>query len=104
MRPFYLIIALLGLSPMVLAQSSLSIVSLQRDVWGNTDAQYIQSAGSVENVSDQSVVVKVRMEEILIVPNTLNYFCWAQCYEPGVLVSPSSLTLAPGRAHEHILW
>lgn len=95
MRYLYLL-SLLVINFSLMAQSSLSIVSLQRDVWGNTDANYIQSAGSVENSSSQTLVVKVRMEEIDVVPNTLNYFCWAQCYEPGVLVSPSSLTLAPG--------
>jgi hypothetical protein len=81
----------------VLAQSSLSIVYLNRDVWGNTDANYIQAAGTVENVSDQTVVAKVRAQEISIVPGTVNYFCWAQCYEPGVLLSPSSITLEPGQ-------
>jgi len=81
----------------VFAQSSLSIVYLNRDVWGNIDANYIQAAGTVENVSNQTVEIKVRAQEISIISGTLNYFCWAQCYEPGVMLSPSSITLEPGQ-------
>jgi hypothetical protein len=79
-------------------QSSLNITSLQSEAWGNTDALYIQATGVVENVSGSSVAVKVRATEIDVVPGTLNYFCWAQCYEPGITVSPSSITLAPNES------
>lgn len=92
--PALLGICLLALP--VLAQSSLSIVSWPGEGWGNTDANYIQVAGGIENVSSVEVEVKVVAEEIDIVPGALHYFCWAQCYEPGVLLSPTSLTLAPG--------
>lgn len=91
--------ALLGtclLALPVLAQSSLSIVSWPGEGWGNTDANYIQVAGGIENISSVEVEVKVVAEEIDIVPGALHYFCWAQCYEPGVLLSPTSLILAPG--------
>jgi hypothetical protein len=37
--------------------------------------------------------VKVLAEEISIVPGTLHYYCWERCYEPGVLLSPTSLAI-----------
>jgi len=92
----FIALAILGCAG-VSAQSSLSIVYLNSNVWGNTDANYIQAAGTVENISNQTIVAKVRAQEISIVPGSLNYFCWAQCYEPGVLLSPSAVTLEPGQ-------
>ncbi|MCF8257181.1 MAG: T9SS type A sorting domain-containing protein [Flavobacteriales bacterium] len=79
-----------------IAQNSLTVVSMPQEVWGNTDASFIQAAGGVENISGSAVEVKVRSQEVSIVPGTLNYFCWAQCYEPGVTLSPTSITLQPG--------
>jgi len=79
-----------------IAQNSLTIVSMPQEVWGNTDAAYIQAPGSVENTSGSAVEVKVRSTEVSVIPGTLNYFCWAQCYEPGVTLSPTSITLQPG--------
>lgn len=80
----------------LLAQSSLSIVSLEREAWGNTTTSRISASGVVQNNSDVAIEVKVSSQEISVIPGTLNYFCWAQCYEPGVTVSPSSLTIEPG--------
>lgn len=88
---YYLFTSVVGFS-----QSSLSIVSWPGEGWGNTDANYIQVAGGVENISSLEIEVKVRAEEIDVVSGALHYFCWAQCYEPGVMVSPTSLILAPG--------
>lgn len=79
-----------------IAQNSLTIVSMPQEVWGNTDAAYIQAPGAVENTSGSAVEVKVRSTEVSVIPGTLNYFCWAQCYEPGVTLSPTSITLQPG--------
>ncbi len=75
------------------AQGSLRLVSLQTEVWGNTNAPYIQATGIVENTSAQSLEVKVIAQELSVVPGTLNYYCWERCYEPGVLLSPTSLTI-----------
>jgi len=75
------------------AQSNLQIVSLQTEVWGNSNAPIIQAIGIVENLSAQDIEVKVMAEEISIVPGTLHYYCWERCYEPGVLLSPTSLTI-----------
>lgn len=79
------------------AQSSLSIAALEREAWGNSTSSTIQAGGTIENISGQSVEVKVSSEEISVIAGTLNYFCWAQCYEPGVTVSPSSITIEPGQ-------
>jgi hypothetical protein len=92
-----LTLALAFTSTSALAQSSLSIVALEREVWGNTTSSIIQSNAAVENISDQSISVKVSSEEISVVAGTLNYFCWAQCYEPGVTVSPTAVTIEPGQ-------
>jgi hypothetical protein len=78
------------------AQNSLQIVSWPGEGWGNTDAQYIQVPGSVENTGSTPLEVKVVALELDVIPGTLHYFCWERCYEPGVLLSPTSLTLAPG--------
>lgn len=93
MRRLLHLTLLLSLPLISLAQSSLRIVSLQTEVWGNTNANYIQATGIVENVTSQSVEVKVLAQEISVVPGTLNYYCWERCYEPGVLLSPTSLTI-----------
>ena len=79
------------------AQNSLTIASLERNVWGAATTSIMQSIGTVENTNGSGPIA-VRAERITIdtVPGSQNYFCWEQCYEPPTSISPTTITLAPG--------
>ncbi|MFM1876723.1 MAG: hypothetical protein RL266_2460 [Bacteroidota bacterium] len=80
------------------AQNSLSIVSLNRSVWGSVEQSIMQSEGTIENTNG-SAPIAVRVERITVdtVPGSQNYFCWEQCYEPPTSVSPTALTIPVGQ-------
>jgi hypothetical protein len=79
------------------AQSNLSIVALNRAVWGSVETTIMQSIGTIENTNGTAPIA-IRASRITIdtVPGTQNYFCWEQCYEPPTSVSPTTITLAQG--------
>lgn len=83
------------------AQNSLSILTLETDVWGSVETSLMQSVGIIENTNG-TVPIAVRASRITIdtVPGTVNYFCWEQCYEPPTSVSPTTITLNPGQRME----
>lgn len=83
------------------AQNSLTILNLDRDVWGSVETTLMQSVGTIENTNGTSAIA-VRAERITIdtVPGTQNYFCWEQCYEPPTSVSPTTISLDPGQRME----
>jgi hypothetical protein len=55
----------------------------------------------VQNISDQTVSVRVRRNVISAVPGSTNYFCWNVCFTETVNVSPNSLaiSMAPGEVN-----
>ena len=50
----------------------------------------------VKNNSGTARTVKVKKRHIEIVAGTQNYFCWVNCYAPGVFVSSQSFLMQPG--------
>ncbi len=83
------------------AQNSLSILTLETDVWGSVETSIMQSIGTIENTNGTAAIA-VRAERITIdtVPGTQNYFCWEQCYEPPTSISPTTISLDPGQRME----
>ena len=47
----------------------------------------------VKNLTDKDIDVKVRKNEIVLLENTVNTFCWGSCFMPSVYVSPSPITI-----------
>ncbi|MCB9186187.1 MAG: T9SS type A sorting domain-containing protein [Flavobacteriales bacterium] len=83
------------------AQNSLSILNLNTMVWGSVDQSIVQTEGTIENTNGSAPInVKVMRMTIDTVPGTDNYFCWDQCYEPPVSVSPTAITIQPGQRVE----
>lgn len=82
----------------VFGQSSLSILNIETMVWGSVEDNLLQTTGTVENTNG-SAPIDVRVMRITedTVPGTDNYFCWEQCYEPPVSVSPTTMSIAPGQ-------
>lgn len=59
----------------------------------------IVSEINVQNVGTESVTINVVRQELLVVPNTINQFCWAGlCYSPTQDTSGFTMTLAPGES------
>ena len=81
-----------------MAQSSLTVASLERNVWGSVEENIMQSLGSIENTNG-SGPVDVRVQRITVdtVPGSQNYFCWEQCYEPPTSISPTAMTIPVGQ-------
>ena len=90
----------------VLVSVSLSAQSLEiLDMEGNTiDEDYvieelsseelIENHFMVANVSSSSIHVKVKKYILEELDGTEAYFCWLNCYDPSVFISPSSLKIA----------
>lgn len=93
-----LLAALVLTNTAVFAQSSLSVLNLETMVWGSVDQNLLQTTGTVENTNG-SAPIDVRVMRITedTVPGTDNYFCWEQCYEPPVSVSPTTMSIQPGQ-------
>ncbi len=65
-----------------------------------TDMEMVAHA-IVSNNTDQSMDVKVRRNQLQMIDETLNQFCWgANCYPPNIDESPGFLTLTPGQSTE----
>jgi len=47
----------------------------------------------VSNTTGNNLEVMCKKTEISVVPNTMNYFCWFQCYGPNVFVGPDPLMI-----------
>jgi hypothetical protein len=78
---------------------SLSLSDVDRAVWGSVESgTIITSEAVVTNNSGNPIDVRVESEDLTVLANTLNYFCWGQCYEPGITLSPNTITLQPGQS------
>lgn len=64
--------------------------------------QEIVSHIAVQNAGTQDVTIKVAREEVNVIGNTSNQFCWAGiCFSPSTDTSATEMTLAPGEiTHE----
>ena len=53
---------------------------------------------TILNTGSTSVDVSVARISQTLAPHHVSYFCWTQCYDPAVSVSPDIVTLAPGES------
>ena len=53
----------------------------------------------VTNTSSGSLRIICEREDISVVPETMVYFCWGQCFNPSIFISPS-LSLEAGASSE----
>jgi len=79
------------------------LVEDQSDIWvlgDPSDGELIIELG-VKNISTNSLDVICKKQEIEVIANTTNLFCWAgQCFSPFVFESPVSQPIAPGELTE----
>lgn len=80
----------------MLFSQSLSLSNVNATISGlSSDFELICDADVVNNSS--STVNVLASRQVLEGPlGTVNYFCWAACYEPPVSVSPSSIAIEAG--------
>jgi len=57
-------------------------------VTGPSTTQTFEEDLYVTNNTDTTVKIRVRRKQILVNPNSIDYFCWFQCYGPPVNVDP----------------
>lgn len=87
------------LIPSVAWAQSLTLSNVERSVWGSAEpGTIITSEAVVTNSSSSQMNVKVSSQDLTVLGGTVNYFCWGQCFEPGVFVSPNHITLQPGES------
>jgi hypothetical protein len=64
---------------------------------GSPDDPVIQAHVSITNTSTDTIHLLVKKDDIELLENTFNTFCWIDlCYPPDVIVSPVAMELAPG--------
>jgi len=51
---------------------------------------------TVQNVSANTINIRVSREVLSATPGTENYFCWVGCYLAGTSTSPDQVSFAPG--------
>lgn len=73
-----------------------NISNTEITVTGHPDSLIVAYHVHVKNNAANSISVKVKKTEISTIPNTANYFCWVNCYQPTTFVSTSSLNMAAG--------
>lgn len=65
------------------------------DLWSEMVTEIV-----VENISSNSIDVKVKRQPISLIQGTSNYFCWTQCYGPAINESPDPITMTAGEVNE----
>lgn len=72
---------------------------------GDTITIYIENTYAVEkhiyitNTSSIDINVKVKKDELILLPGAFNTFCWGQCWAPHVTTSPISITIPAGQTN-----
>jgi hypothetical protein len=51
---------------------------------------------SIKNISSGTKLVKAKKEEIYVVPNSMNTFCWVVCWANFIYVSPMGVEIGSG--------
>lgn len=65
-------------------------------VYGTTADNLLTVNVDVTNTTQSNVNVMAKRVENSIIPGSVNYFCWIQCYAPSVDQSPSPLPISAG--------
>lgn len=68
------------------------------DLWSEMVTEIV-----VENISSNSIDVKVKRQLISLVQGSENYFCWTQCYDPIISESPDPITMDGGAVNDSSL-
>ncbi len=68
-------------------------------IHGTPDETQLELHLSVRNQSTQPLDVRAAIHILEAVPEHLIYFCWTNCYAPGVTESPDVETIAPGETN-----
>lgn len=64
---------------------------------GSPDDELIEANVFITNTTSDTIYLLVKKEDIELLENTFNTFCWIDlCYPPNVIVSPVAMALAPG--------
>lgn len=51
--------------------------------------------GNIRNLTSEPIDVLVKSSPQFMPQGSITFFCWAQCYNPSVIVSPTALTAEP---------
>ncbi len=86
--------------PLLWTQSLEILESSPVLITGSADATQLEFHLSVRNNSAQTLDVRAAIEILEAEENHLIYFCWTNCYAPGVLESPDVETIAPGEINK----
>lgn len=92
----FLIIFSLTSALYVKGQDFLNITAGDFLVTGSVNNSNLDGHISVENTSISDLSVRVLRDNSLLMNGHQSYFCWAQCYDTTVSLSPDPLTI-PGR-------
>lgn len=60
---------------------------------GDISDELIEWHLKVKNLTDKDIDVKVKKNEIYLLENTVNTFCWGSCFMPTVYTSPVSVKI-----------
>lgn len=98
MKNFIIIIASCLCTSITMAQ--LAPISPPSTVYGDYNASAIEIKVAVQNTSGSNMNVKVRRDDVSVVPGSNNSFCWDKCYSPFVSVSESPLMILAGAIND----
>ena len=58
----------------------------------------------VTNNSASSITVGVKKEHISVIPGTINTFCWGNCFDSSIYISPIVIAIAAGATNTSDFW
>lgn len=68
-------------------------------IHGTPDQTLLEFHLSVRNISNSAKTVKAKIVPLDVNPNHTLYFCWTNCYAPGILESPDEERINPGETN-----
>ena len=104
MKQIFPIIALIFLVSAVSAQS-LVLKNTMGATINNGDTLVFYDSDSyalisehiyVQNISSQAINVAAKKTELSVTPNTINYYCWVNCYPSSIFYSLDTLNMPAG--------
>lgn len=91
-------IAVLLFANLINAQS-FQLENVHGNVFGAVEDD-LEAHAYLRNISDQTRRAFVKSEVVNLVEGHETFFCWEECYFPGVTVSPTYIELAPNEVVE----
>ena len=62
-------------------------------VIGTVEDELLEFHLKVKNHTDKEISVKVKKNEISLVENSVNTFCWGSCFMPHIYISPAPIVI-----------